>query len=231
MRKVYLFALINTCILSVSAQTSTWVQPDSWLLSQPTRYAKEGAKGTPELFETYLEAVIFMKNGKNIDGVKVNLFNMDDLVVSKPYKGLDALYDIEENDINRFMVTMPNGSERTFLRIDRSTFTGNFGQTGFYETMTKDGAFIKRSYKEFKKAEKAGGYSSGPSRDEFVLVELYYLRKAGENEYTDFKLTKKSVSKILGKKATQAKNLMRENSWKWNNESHIVLLMEQLMAQ
>lgn len=228
MRKVYLFTLIIACISSVSAQTSSWEQPDNWLLSLATRYNKEGAKGTPELFETYLKAVIFMKKGKNIDDIKVNLFNLDDLVVSKAYKGIDALYDIEENDINRFIVTMLNGSERVFSRIDKPAFTGNFGQTGFYETMTEDGAFIKRSYKEFKVAEKVGGYSSGPSRDEFVLIEQYYLRKTGEKKYQGFKLSKKSISKILGEKAAQAKSLMKENSWKWNNESHIALLMERL---
>lgn len=230
MRKVYLFTIIIACISSASAQISSWEQPDTWLLSTPTRYTIAGAKGTPELFDTYLNAVIFMKKGENIDGVKINIFNLDDMVVSRPYKGVEALYDIEENDIHRFVITMPNGSEREFVRIDKSSFTGNFGQTAFYETMTKDGAFIKRSYKEFKKAEKVGGYASGSSRDEFILVEQYYLRKTEEKEYQDFKLSKKSVSKILGEKAPQAKNLMKENGWKWNNESHIVLLMKRLLV-
>jgi hypothetical protein len=217
------------CPASLWAQTSTWQQPDNWLLSEPSRYTVKGVKGSPTLFEDYLDAVIFMKKGDKIDEVKVNLLNEDDMVVSRPYKGVEALYDIEENDIRQFIVTGTDGKQKTFLRLDQTLFSSSVMKSGFYETLSKNEAFIKRAYKELKKAEKVGGYSSGPDRDEYVLIEQYYLRLPGEAKYQEIKLSKKSVTRMLGNKAAEAKSLMKQNGWKWKDESHVRMLIEAVL--
>lgn len=229
MRLLCLFFLMASCPASLWAQASTWQQPDNWLLSEPTRYTVKGVKGTPTLFEEYLDAVIFMKKGDKIDKVKVNLLNEDDMVVSRPYKGVEALYDIEENDIRQFIITEPDGTQKTFLRLDQPSFSAGSIKPRFYEALSKNEAFIKRSYKVLRKAEKVGGYSSGPDRDEYVLIEQYYLRLPGESKYQEIKLSKKSVTKMLGNKAAEAKSLMKQNGWKWKDEWHVRMLIEAVL--
>lgn len=229
MRLLCLFLLMAGFPISLWAQTSTWQQPDNWLLSTPSRYIVKGVKGNPTLFGEYLDAVIFMKKGNKIEEVKVNLLNEDDMVVSRPYKGVEALYDIEENDIRQFIVTGPDGKQKTFLRLNQPSFATSFIKPGFYEALSKNEAFIKRAYKELQKAEKVGGYSSGPDRDEYVLIEQYYLRMPGESKYQEIKLSKKSVTKMLGDKASEAKSLMKQNGWKWKDESHVCMLIETVL--
>lgn len=229
MRSLYLCILMtfgNCCLWS---QTTSWQQPDNWLMSEPSRYVVKGVKGSPSLFEDYVDAVIFMKKGEKIDGIKVNLLNEDDMVVSRPFNGIEALYDIEENDVRLFVVTSANGGQKTFLRLNQESFAENFIRPGFYQVLSKNEAFIKRTYKELRKAEKVGGYSNGPDRDEYVLIERYYLRLPGESKYQEIKLSKKSVSNVLGDKGAKAKSLMKQNGWKWKDESHVRMLIEALL--
>lgn len=196
MRKVCLLMIFSSLAIgNLWSQTTTWIQPDNWMPSKPSRYSVEGAKGSAYLFKVSLSAVIYMKSDRETNNVKVNLFNQDDMVVSKPKKGVEASSNIEENDILHFVITLPTGGNRTFVRINNAAFTNSSAQTDFYEALTENQAFTKSTYKEFKKAEKVGGYSSSPIRDEFVLMNQYYFKNKGEQKYQDFKLSKSPSAK------------------------------------
>lgn len=214
------------------SQIGSWQQPDNWVRAEPfrTNTPNTNVKGQPGLFEDYLTAVITTKEGRIIDEIKLNLFEKDELVVSKDYKGVPGFYDVKENDIAEFKVALPSGLERKFFRLTAGDISSGSSAPGFYEILIGDRQFIKRAYKELKKAEKAGGYAAGPVVDEYVLVTQYFVKPKGIKLYSEVKFSKKSFNKVLGQDlAAKAKSLMKEHGWKWKSESDMLQLMELLL--
>ena len=228
MKKVGL--LILTLLLTTNTLWSlgNGILPSDWRQRELSTFGLTGANGSPEVFESFLPAVIYMSNGQILTGISVNIYNEDDLVVAKPYKGYESHYDIEENNIERFEVITGSHQNRVFKRLYKDSFETSYTPQGFYEILSDDKTFIKRSYKDFLKAEKSDGYSQVRTVDEFVPVTKYYLKGNEQEKYKEVKLSKKSISKVLGNRAGAAKSIMKKNKWKWNNEAHILLLLSQL---
>ena len=228
MRPLCLFLIVLSLSPgNLKAQVSTWEQPDTWIISNVTRTTSENVKGIPFLFEDYLKGSITLKNGRTIENIKINLKNQDnEMVVAKKYKGFESLYDVKEKDIVSFEITDATG-QRHFIQKPNSPEFAALQQKGFYELLDQDSLLLKYAYKQFKKAEKAGGYNLGSSMDEHVLVTEYYLRLKAGVAYQNIKLSRKSIGSVLGPElSSQAKTLVKKNRWKWQNEEHVRLLIQ-----
>ena len=231
---IRLISVLVTLLLpfQVLSQIGSWQQPEDWVRAEPFRSgtSSKNVKGQPGLFDDYLKAVITTKDGRIIDEIKLNLFEKDELVVSKDYKGVPGYYDVKEDDIAGFSIEYPDEQELSFVRLSAAEISSSYASTGFYQVLIGDAQFVKRAYKELQKAEKAGGYAAGPVVDEYVLISQYFIKPKGENRYQELKLSKKSISKVLGPKlAAQAKSLVKDNGWKWKSESDMLQLLKLLL--
>lgn len=231
---IRLISVLATLLLpfQVLSQIGSWQQPEDWVRAEPFRSgtSSKNVKGQPGLFEDYLKAVITTKEGRIIDEIRLNLFEKDELVVSKDYKGVPGYYDVKEDDIVEFRITLSDGQDLRFVRLSADEISSNYASTGFYQILIGDAQLVKRAYKELKKAEKAGGYAAGPVVDEYVLISQYFIKPKGENLYQEVKFTKKSISKVLGTDlANQAKSLVKDNGWKWKKEPDMLQLLKLLL--
>lgn len=162
----------------------------------------EDIKGTPYVFENWMDGKVLLKDGQEISGQ--GAFNVDALdhggvLVLLPN---GDIVDARESLINELQVT-DAGKVRTFRPIKSSKLSGKDAGVWVVEVIyeTDVFSFIKRHYKYIRHADNRGPYTAERDYHEYISEAEYYLGK--NDNYTRIKLHKSSieeVDKTLGSK-------------------------------
>lgn len=207
--------------------------PANWLRGVEIRIDNPNVGGTPYLFDDWQPGTMLMTSGRLVEGIKINFVNQaGEVIVSKPYAGLEVQYGVIEKDVVSVTI-LGEAGDRQFVRYWADTIenTGD-EQHYFYEVLAAGKvSFLKKPYKAYKRARLKEAYSSSDNRAEYVLKNDYFMKMPGQKAYSRILLGKAPLLKALGSAYREkAKSLMKEMKGKWTREKDVVRLLTELMT-
>ncbi len=205
--------------------------PTTWLRGAELRLGNPDIAGTPFLFKEWLPGSMRMTNGRLVEDIKVNFVNQaGEVMISKPYAGLEVKYGVIELDVVSVTI-LDNDGDRNFVRYWADTIESSGSELHYFYEVLAAGkvSLLKKPFKLYKRARLREAYSNGNNQAKYVLKNEYYLRLPGQKGYTTLHLTKGNIFKILGKDlAAKAKQLMKAQKGKWSSEKDVANVLEAL---
>lgn len=234
MRKILTLFLIFSCTWA-SGQAVDWDSqvPATWLKGATVSPDHPEIIGSPYLFESWQPASLIMTSGRHVKDIAVNFINQTgELVVSKVYAGEEVKYGIVESDIESVTLAEVFGNKkRHFVRFRADTLEGVGSPDHFFYEVLNNGpaSFLKKPFKHFVRARVTEAYSYGKNKAKYILKNQYFLRVPGQSGYTEVRLTKHTILAAMGAQwSSRARALMKENSWRWNQEEDLAKMLDTL---
>lgn len=232
-RIAYGLILLFSAFIQAHGQTVDYDHaiPASWLRGAELRLGNPNIEGTPYLFKDWMPGTMLMTNGRVVEDIRINFVNQEgEVMVTKPYAGLDVQYGVIELDV--VSVTIKDeDQDRRFVRYWADTIESTGDELHYFYEVLAEGkvSLLKKPYKFFKRAKLREAYSNGNNKAKFVLKREFFLRLPGQESYTTMRLSKGLVLRAIGKsRADEAKRLMKAQKGKWNRGRDVGAMLVQL---
>lgn len=184
----------------------------------------EGVKGTPLLYDDWMEGNLFLKDNRWVRNIKMNLDIHDGfLYILTPENGqIFTLSNEEINEVHLFS----EGETILFQKFSPEQFDKKIDPEILFEVLAQgEYFFLKLSKKLFRKADFQGAYSADRRYDEFIPDSTYYLTNQN-GKFEKIKLNKKSLTKIFPDQKTKIQEIVKNNNLSDGEELVITVLKE-----
>jgi len=202
--------------------------PATWLRGAELRLGNPDIDGTPYLFKDWQPGTMLMTNGRLVEDIKVNFINQaGEVMVSKPYAGLNVQYGVIELDVVSVTISEKD-EDRRFVRYWADTIE-NVGdeQHYFYEVLAEGKvSLLKKPYKFYKRPKQREAYSSGNTKAKYVPKSDFFMRLPGQENYTQVRLSKGILLKAIDPAYREkAKATMKQMKGKWTREKDVAAML------
>lgn len=184
----------------------------------------EGVKGTPLLFNDWMEGNLFLKDNAWVRSIKMNL-NIHDgiLYIFTPENGQVLTLPYEEiNEVHLFS----NGETVLFRKYSQDQFKKRSDQDQLFEVLAQGKyTFLRLSKKLFREANYQQAYSPDRRYDEFILSTSYYLTNSN-GILEKIKLTEKALCKMFPDQKSRIKEIVKNTGLSEGEEMVLAVLKE-----
>lgn len=188
----------------------------------------EGVKGSPYLFEEWVDGKIFIKgNEQSEKELKVNINQYQNQLVVLFASGEAG--SVPAGKIHEVVVETPSG-DRLFRVYPEFLVDNNKNEQPRFFEVLHDGEFtiLKSHDKMFQEADYKGAYSVDRRYDQFLDQSKYYIRVAGEDFDSFQKLKRRNLEKALPGFEDEIRSLEKKNDLDLKEEADVLKLMEKL---
>lgn len=184
----------------------------------------EGVKGTPLLYDDWMEGNLFLKDNRWVRNIKMNLDIHDGfLYILTPENGQTFTLSNEEiNEVHLFS----EGETILFQKFLPEQFEKKIDPDQLFEVLAQgECTFLKLSKKLFKEADYQGAYSADRRYDEFVPSTSYYLTNS-EGLFEKIKLTEKALCKLFPDQKSRIREIVKNTGISEGEEMVMAVLRE-----
>jgi len=184
----------------------------------------EGVKGTPLLYDDWVEGNLFLKDNTWIRNLKMNLDIHDNFlyILSRENGQIFTLSNEEINEIHLF----PEGETILFRKFLPEQFDKKIDPDLLFEVLAQgEYIFMKLSKKLFREANYQQAYSPDRRYDEFILSTSYYLTNS-EGMLEKIKLTEKALCKLFPDQKSRIREIVKNTGLSEGEEMVLTVLRE-----
>ncbi len=184
----------------------------------------EGVKGTPLLYDDWMEGNLFLKDNTWFRNIKMNLeiYEGSLYILAPGNEQIFALPNAEINEVHLFS----EGETILFRRFSPDQFDKKIDPDHLFEVLTQgEYTFLKLSKKLFREADYQGAYSADRRYDEFIPSTSYYLTNS-DGIFEKIKLTEKALCKLLPDQKSRIKEVVKNRGLSEGEEMVIAVLKE-----
>lgn len=184
----------------------------------------EGVKGTPLLYNDWVEGNLFLKDNAWVRNIKMNLDVHDNYIylLSPEDEQIFTLSNEEINEIHIFS----EGGTILFRKFLPEQFDKKIDPDLLFEVLAQgEYTFLKLSKKLFREADYQGAYSADRRYDEFLLSTSHYLTNS-DGLFEKIKLTEKALCKLLPDQKARIREIVKKTGLSEGEEMVIAVLRE-----
>ncbi len=212
-----------------SGTMEAYVQMGNSQIIQSFDFRYEGVKGTPYLYENWMEGYVnFIGNEEEADP-KTYKMNIN-LYEHQVYVALSsgAVGSLPAKMIKNINFKTPSGEVR-FIPLPRKIIeASNLSGSGYYELLHQGAiTLIKNHKKIFQAADFKGAYSSDIRYDEYKDDIKYYISSDGKN-FEKIRLNSKYLEKALPAYENNIKQIRKEEKLDCSKEEDVKKLLSLL---
>ncbi len=180
----------------------------------------EGVKGSPLLFEDYLNGQIILERNMKVENILVNPNNYENICLYKDKKS-GAIYNIDNSKISKIFV---DDLKIIFVKISSNNFDSYVKENSIFQLLHSDSMadIVKLSKISLKKAQYKGAYSVDVRYDEFIKKDFFYF-KYNTDKFQKITIKKQSFIKIFPNKKSEIKTAFKNRKEKSDNKFIIYL--------
>jgi len=184
----------------------------------------EGVKGTPLLYDDWVEGNLFLKDNTWIRNLKMNLDIHDNFlyILSRENGQIFTLSNEEINEVHLFS----EGETILFRKFLPEQFDKKIDPEILFEVLAQgEYSFLKLSKKLFREANYQQAYSPDRRYDEFILSTSYYLTNS-DGMLEKIKLTEKALCKLLPDQKSRIREIVKNTGLSEGEEMVMAVLRE-----
>lgn len=184
----------------------------------------EGVKGTPLLYDDWVEGNLFLKDNAWVRNLKMNLDIHDHFIyLISPENG--QIFTLSSEEISEIHL-FPEGKTILFRKFSPEQFDSRIDPDQLFEVLAQgEYTFLKLSKKLFREANYQQAYSPDRRYDEFILSTSYYLTNS-DGMFEKIKLTEKALCKLFPEQKSLIKEIVKNTGLSEGEEIVITVLKE-----